>query len=129
MTGTDVLLRVENLTKHFPTRNGTVKAVDGVSFDVKRGTIVGLVGESGSGKTTAGRCTLRLVEPNEGRIVFDGVDLRTLSEREMRAYRSRLQIIFQDPYSSLNPRLRIDQIIGEALDIHRPVKGSARGDP
>lgn len=125
---TETLLSVQGLTKQFQTRNGTVKAVDGVSFDVKRGTIVGLVGESGSGKTTAGRCTLRLVEPNEGRIVFDGVDLRTLSEREMRAYRSRLQIIFQDPYSSLNPRLRIDQIIGEALDIHRPVRGAARRD-
>src|SRR6478735_3987653 len=125
---TDTLLSVQGLTKRFQTRSGTVKAVDGVSFDVKRGTIVGLVGESGSGKTTAGRCTLRLVEPNEGRIIFDGVDLRTLSERDMRAYRSRLQIIFQDPYSSLNPRLRIDQIIGEALDIHRPVKGGARRD-
>ena len=132
---TDTLLSVQGLTKQFQTRSGTVKAVDGVSFDVKRGTIVGLVGESGSGKTTAGRCTLRLVEPNEGRIVFDGVDLRTLSERDMRAYRSRLQIIFQDPYSSLNPRLRIDQIIGEALDIHRsgqrqrparPHRGTAR---
>ena len=125
---TDTLLSVQGLTKRFQTRSGTVKAVDGVSFDVKRGTIVGLVGESGSGKTTAGRCTLRLVEPYEGRIIFDGVDLRTLSERDMRAYRSRLQIIFQDPYSSLNPRLRIDQIIGEALDIHRPVKGGARRD-
>ncbi len=125
---TETLLSVQGLTKQFQTRTGTVKAVDGVSFDVKRGTIVGLVGESGSGKTTAGRCTLRLVEPNEGRIIFDGVDLRTLSERDMRAYRSRLQIIFQDPYSSLNPRLRIDQIIGEALDIHRPLKGSAKRD-
>jgi len=125
---TETLLSVQGLTKQFQTRSGTVRAVDGVSFDVRRGTIVGLVGESGSGKTTAGRCTLRLVEPNEGRIIFDGVDLRTLPEREMRAYRSRLQIIFQDPYSSLNPRLRIDQIIGEALDIHRPVKGGARRD-
>ncbi|HZH51809.1 MAG TPA: oligopeptide/dipeptide ABC transporter ATP-binding protein [Microvirga sp.] len=124
----DVLLSVQGLTKQFPTRNGVVRAVDSVSFDVKRGTIVGLVGESGSGKTTAGRCTLRLIEPNEGRIVFDGVDLRELSEREMRAYRSRLQIIFQDPYSSLNPRLRVDQIIGEALEIHRPVRGAAKRD-
>jgi len=124
----DVLLSVQGLTKQFPTRNGVVRAVDGVSFDVKRGTIVGLVGESGSGKTTAGRCTLRLIEPNEGRIVFDGVDLRELSEREMRAYRSRLQIIFQDPYSSLNPRLRVDQIIGEALEIHRPLRGAAKRD-
>ena len=125
----DTLLSVQGLTKRFPTRSGTVKAVDGVSFDVKRGTIVGLVGESGSGKTTAGRCTLRLVEPNEGRIVFDGVDLRTLSERDMRAYRRRLQIIFQDPYSSLNPRLRVerDHRRGAWTSTVR-VKGSARRD-
>jgi peptide/nickel transport system ATP-binding protein len=105
-----------------------VKAVDGVSFDVKRGTIVGLVGESGSGKTTAGRCTLRLIEPSGGRLMYDGVDLRTLSERDMRAYRRRLQIVFQDPYSSLNPRLRVEDIIGEALDTHGLAKGSARRD-
>jgi oligopeptide/dipeptide ABC transporter ATP-binding protein len=128
MTGTDVLLRVENLTKHFPTKNGMLKAVDGVSFDVKRGTIVGLVGESGSGKTTAGRCTLRLIEPSAGRIVFDGVDLRTVSDREMRNYRRRLQIVFQDPYSSLNPRLRVEEIIGEAIDTHQLAKGAARRD-
>ncbi|MET0746398.1 MAG: oligopeptide/dipeptide ABC transporter ATP-binding protein [Microvirga sp.] len=122
----DPLLSIEGLSKTFPTRGGVVKAVDDVSFTVRRGTIVGLVGESGSGKTTAGRCALRLVEPDGGRIVFDGVDLRTLSERAMRAYRGRLQIIFQDPYSSLNPRLRVDEIIGEALEIHRPVRGAAR---
>src|SRR5215203_380098 len=114
----ETLLSVQGLTKQFQTRNGTVKAVDGVSFDVKRGTIVGLVGESGSGKTTAGRCTLRLIEPSAGRIVFDGVDLRTVSDREMRTYRRRLQIVFQDPYSSLNPRLRVEEIIGEAIDTH-----------
>ena len=79
MTASDMLLRVEGLTKHFPPKGGMVKAVEGVSFDVRRGTIVGLVGESGSGKTTAGRCTLRLIEPSEGRILFDGVDLRTVS--------------------------------------------------
>jgi oligopeptide/dipeptide ABC transporter ATP-binding protein len=128
MSGTDVLLRVENLTKHFPTKNGVLKAVDGVSFDVKRGTIVGLVGESGSGKTTAGRCTLRLIDPSAGRIVFDGVDLRTVSDREMRTYRRRLQIVFQDPYSSLNPRLRVEEIIGEAIDTHQLAKGNARRD-
>jgi oligopeptide/dipeptide ABC transporter ATP-binding protein len=128
MSGTDVLLRVENLTKHFPTKNGVLKAVDSVSFDVKRGTIVGLVGESGSGKTTAGRCTLRLIEPSAGRIVFDGVDLRTVSDREMRTYRRRLQIVFQDPYSSLNPRLRVEEIIGEAIDTHQLAKGNARRD-
>jgi peptide/nickel transport system ATP-binding protein len=114
MSGNDILLSVRNLTKHFPGRGGAVKAVDGVSFDVKRGTIVGLVGESGSGKTTVGRCILRLIEPSAGEVVFDQVDLRTLSDREMRRYRRRLQIVFQDPYSSLNPRLRVEDIIGDA---------------
>ncbi|AWM88510.1 ABC transporter ATP-binding protein [Microvirga sp. 17 mud 1-3] len=126
MTASDILLRVENLSKHFPTKAGSVKAVDGVTFDVKRGTIVGLVGESGSGKTTAGRCTLRLIEPSAGRLIFDGKDLVTLSDREMRSYRRRMQIVFQDPYSSLNPRMRVEEIIGEAIDTHRLAKGAAR---
>jgi len=126
MTASDILLRVENLSKHFPTKTGSVKAVDGVTFDVKRGTIVGLVGESGSGKTTAGRCTLRLIEPSGGRLIFDGKDLVTLSDREMRSYRRRMQIVFQDPYSSLNPRMRVEEIIGEAIDTHRLAKGAAR---
>jgi oligopeptide/dipeptide ABC transporter ATP-binding protein len=128
MSGSDILLKVEGLTKHFPARSGVVKAVEGVSFAIRRGTIVGLVGESGSGKTTVGRCTLRLIEPSAGRIVFDGVDLRTLSGREMRGYRRRMQIVFQDPYSSLNPRLRVEDIIGEAIDTHRLARGAARRD-
>lgn len=126
MSGNDILLSVRNLTKHFPGRGGAVKAVDGVSFHVKRGTIVGLVGESGSGKTTVGRCILRLIEPSAGEVVFDQVDLRTLSDREMRRYRRRLQIVFQDPYSSLNPRLRVQDIIGEAIDTHRLARGADR---
>ncbi len=126
MSGNDILLSVRNLTKHFPGRGGAVKAVDGVSFDVKRGTIVGLVGESGSGKTTVGRCILRLIEPSAGEVVFDQVDLRTLSDREMRRYRRRLQIVFQDPYSSLNPRLRVEDIIGEAIDTHKLARGADR---
>ncbi|MCB8819675.1 ABC transporter ATP-binding protein [Microvirga rosea] len=126
MTDSDILLRVENLSKHFPTKSGSVKAVDGVTFDVKRGTIVGLVGESGSGKTTVGRCTLRLIEPSGGRLIFDGKDLVSLSDREMRSYRRRMQIVFQDPYSSLNPRMRVEEIIGEAIDTHRLARGSAR---
>ncbi|MHB2165597.1 ABC transporter ATP-binding protein [Alsobacter sp. R-9] len=126
VTSSDVLLSVQQLTKSFPTRNGLVRAVDAVSFDIRRGTIVGLVGESGSGKTTIGRTLLRLVEPSGGRAVFDGVDLFGLSEREMRAYRRRLQIVFQDPYSSLNPRLRIEDIIGEAIDTHGLARGAAR---
>ncbi len=126
MSGNGILLSVRNLTKHFPGRGGAVKAVDGVSFDVKRGTIVGLVGESGSGKTTVGRCILRLIEPSAGEVVFDQVDLRTLSDREMRRYRRRLQIVFQDPYSSLNPRLRVEDIIGEAIDTHKLARGADR---
>jgi peptide/nickel transport system ATP-binding protein len=122
----DTLLKVENLTKHFPARSGIVKAVDGVSFEVRRGTIVGLVGESGSGKTTAGRCALRLIEPSSGRISFDGVDLTALSDRRMRDYRRRMQIVFQDPYSSLNPRLRVEDIIGEAIDTHGLARGAKR---
>src|SRR5690242_8530978 len=98
------LLSVQNLSKEFATKGGSVKAVDDVSFSVERDKIVGLVGESGSGKTTIGRCILRLVEPSGGKVIFDGVDLIGLSNREMRAYRRRLQIIFQDPFSSLNPR-------------------------
>jgi peptide/nickel transport system ATP-binding protein len=126
MSDADPLLSVRDLAKHFPSRAGAVRAVDGVSFDVRRGTIVGLVGESGSGKTTVGRCVLRLIEPSAGRLLFDGVDLRTLPERAMRGYRRRLQIVFQDPYSSLNPRLRVGEIIGEAIDTHRIARGAAR---
>ena len=110
------LLEVRGLTKRFEARGGrTVHAVEDVSFDVRRGTTVGLVGESGSGKTTAGRTILRLVEPTSGSAVFDGTDLFALSSREMATWRRRLQIVFQDPYSSLNPRLRVDAILGEAL--------------
>lgn len=126
MIASDILLRVENLSKHFTTKTGSVRAVDGVTFEVKRGTIVGLVGESGSGKTTAGRCTLRLIEPSAGRVIFEGRDLLTLSDREMRSYRRRMQIVFQDPYSSLNPRMRVEDIIGEAIDTHRLARGAAR---
>jgi peptide/nickel transport system ATP-binding protein len=121
------LLQVEGLVKRFPGRGGrTVHAVEGVDLAVGRGRIVGLVGESGSGKTTIGRTLLRLVEPTAGRAVFDGVDLFTLGERAMRGYRRRLQIMFQDPYSSLNPRLRVAAILGEALDARGFARGAAR---
>jgi peptide/nickel transport system ATP-binding protein len=126
VTAPDVLLSVEGLTKHFPARGGTVRAVEDVGFTVRRGTVVGLVGESGSGKTTVGRTILRLVEPSRGRAVFDGVDLFALPPKAMRAYRRRLQIIFQDPYSSLNPRLRVSDILGEAIDTHGLARGGAR---
>ncbi|MER9598056.1 ATP-binding cassette domain-containing protein, partial [Mesorhizobium sp. M0244] len=121
------LLSVQGLTKHFPARNGRIiHAVEDVSFDVGRGSTVGLVGESGSGKTTAGRAILRLVEPTRGKALFDGVDLFSLSAREMRGYRQKLQIVFQDPFSSLNPRMRIAAIIGEALDTRGFPRGKRR---
>jgi oligopeptide/dipeptide ABC transporter ATP-binding protein len=124
-TSEEPLLQVRDLSKHFPVRGGllqrvvgAVKAVDGVSFDVGRGEVVGLVGESGSGKTTVGRSILRLIEPSSGSVRFDGVEITTLSPAEMRAQRRRMQIIFQDPYASLNPRQRVRDIVGEAFKIH-----------
>ena len=121
------LLSLRELTKRFVGRNGRiVHAVENVSFDVRRGTTVGLVGESGSGKTTVGRAVLRLVEPTSGQAVFDGTDLFALKPRDLRAWRKRLQIVFQDPYSSLNPRLRVDAILGEALDACGYPRGAAR---
>ena len=121
-----VLLSVDGLTKQFRTKRGTVKAVQDVSFAVRRGTIVGLVGESGSGKTTVGRTLLRLVEPTSGRAMFDGVDLFRLPARAMRHYRRRMQIVFQDPLSSLNPRLRVGDIIAEGLETHGLFPGRQR---
>ena len=117
MTG---LLRVSGLKKHFPSRDGggTVRAVDGVSLTVRRGETLGVVGESGCGKSTLGRTILRLIEPTEGEIVFDGVDLRGLGAKQLRARRRDMQIIFQDPYASLDPRLTVGSIIAEPLVIH-----------
>ena len=115
---TDVLIRVRNLTKVFPTPAGAVHAVNDVSFDVPRGSITGLVGESGSGKTTLGRALLRLIEPTSGHTFFDGEDLNGLDARVLRDMRRRMQIIFQDPVSSLNPRLKVRAIIGEGLVAH-----------
>jgi oligopeptide transport system ATP-binding protein len=128
----DALLRVENLTKHFPIRRGLfsrtvgqVRAVDGVSFEVAKGEVLGLVGESGCGKTTTGRCILRLIEPTSGKVIFDGRDVTAMGRRELRAIRREMQIVFQDPYSSLNPRLTVGSMLGEALAIHRIAKGAA----
>ena len=119
------LVEVRDLVKHFPIRGGilqrtvaAVQAVDGVSFDIRRGETLGLVGESGCGKTTVGRLLLRLIEPTAGSIVFDGVDIATLSSSELKPYRRRMQIIFQDPYASLDPRTPIGDSIGEGLRIH-----------
>jgi peptide/nickel transport system ATP-binding protein len=127
------LLDVRNLSKHFVSRSGwfsrataSVKAVDGVSFHVLPGEVVGLVGESGSGKTTVGRSILRLVEPTAGEVLFDGVDVTKLSAKEMWNYRKNMQIIFQDPFASLNPRMTVDAIVGQALKIHGLSPGTAR---
>jgi oligopeptide/dipeptide ABC transporter ATP-binding protein len=119
------LLQVQNLKVHFPVRRGGlrsttefVRAVEDVSFEIASGETLGLVGESGCGKSTLGRAIVRLVEPTAGRILFQGHDLARLGGAELRAQRRELQMIFQDPFSSLNPRMTVEDIIGEALDIH-----------
>ncbi len=126
------LLEVKNLKVHFPVKHGvfsrtrgSVKAVDEVSFTIEPGETLGLVGESGCGKTTLGRAVVRLTEPTAGSILFEGEDLARLDPKELRGRRRKLQMIFQDPYGSLNPRLTIDDIIGEALDIHRLTESSS----
>jgi ABC-type oligopeptide transport system ATPase subunit len=119
------LLDVRHLVKEFTRTKGlggkatTLRAVDDVSFTIERGETFGLVGESGSGKTTTGRCILRLIEPTSGEVIFDGRDVLALSRAEMRAARRQMQIDFQDPYSSLNPRMRVEDIVEEPLVIHK----------
>jgi oligopeptide/dipeptide ABC transporter ATP-binding protein len=119
------LLIVENLVKHYPIRRGVVprtvgylRAVDGVSFSIPRGKTLGLVGESGCGKTTTGRTILRLIEPTSGRVTFDGRDVFSLNEREMRGLRRQMQIIFQDPFGSLNPRMTVGAMLEEPILVH-----------
>jgi len=120
------LLQVNDLTKHFPVRSGLlfertidhVKAVDGVSFDIQEGETLGLVGESGSGKSTTGYCILQLLKPTSGSIVFEGTELTTLGREEMRRMRRELQIVFQDPYASLDPRMTVGDIVAEPLIVH-----------
>ena len=123
---TEPLLRVNDLVKHFSIKGGVfsrevdrVHAVDGVSFDLKAGETLGVVGESGCGKSTTGRCILRLIEPTSGEIWFEGKDVTAMGTRELTALRLDMQIIFQDPYASLNPRMTVGAIIGEALIIHK----------
>jgi oligopeptide transport system ATP-binding protein len=126
---TQPLLRVEDLVKHFPIKGGIfgrvaekVHAVDGVSFELKAGETLGVVGESGCGKSTTGRCILRLIEPTSGEVWFDGKNVTALGKTELRAMARDMQIIFQDPYASLNPRMTVASIIGEALTIHKLTK-------
>ena len=122
----DVILSVRNLKKHFPINAGfilqrqvgAVRAVDGISFDVKRGETLGLVGESGCGKSTTGRTILQLYKPTDGQVIYDGQDLTSISSQEMRTIRRKMQIIFQDPFASLNPRMTVGSIISEPLVIH-----------
>lgn len=124
-----VLLEVRNLKKYFPITKGLfkhttgyVKAVDGISLKIRRGETLGLVGESGCGKSTFGRSILRLTEPSGGEIIMDGQDIRKLNKEELRKYRKKIQIIFQDPFASLNPRMTVGDIVGEPLKIHGIVK-------
>ncbi len=130
----DPLLEVRNLVKHFPVGGGpfggprgVIRAVDGVSFAVRRGETLGLVGESGCGKTTTGRCILQLEQPTAGEVIFEGQELTVLSPAQFRPLRRKIQVIFQDPYSSLNPRMTVGQIIAEPLSVHKILPdGTAR---
>ncbi len=123
------LIEVKNLKKYFPIRSGffsritgNVKAVDDISFNIYKGETLGLVGESGCGKTTTGRVILRLLEPTAGKVLFEGKELTGLSQKEIRPFRKNMQIIFQDPYSSLNPRMTVGNMLSEALRVHNIVK-------
>jgi oligopeptide transport system ATP-binding protein len=127
------LVRVENLTKYFPIKAGIlqrkvgdVKAVDGVSFDIWRGETLGMVGESGCGKTTVGRTILRIYHPTSGEIFFDGIPLSSVKNKPLRQMRRRMQMVFQDPYASLNPRLTAGEIVGEPLEIHGLARGAEK---
>ncbi|PPR65059.1 MAG: Oligopeptide transport ATP-binding protein OppF [Alphaproteobacteria bacterium MarineAlpha4_Bin2] len=122
----DTLIDVKDLVMHFPITEGIVipkvvaqvKAVDGISFNIRKGETLGLVGESGCGKTTTGRCILRLENPTDGEISYEGADLTKLSGKQLLPYRQKIQVIFQDPYSSLNPRMKIGEILSEPMSVH-----------
>ena len=129
----EILLKVENLKKYFPLRKGLlsgrkgyVYAVDGVSFELKRGETLGIVGESGSGKSTLAKALLRLIEPTEGTVLFEGKDISRLPYESFRSLKKDMQMIFQDPYGSLDPRMRVGDIVGEGLIIHGLAKGKDR---
>jgi oligopeptide transport system ATP-binding protein len=131
----DILLLAKNLKKLFPIRGGffskqrgTIYAINGVSFHLDRNTTLGLVGESGSGKTTVGKCLIRLIEPTEGSIEFDGTDMCKLNRAGLRDIRREMQMIFQDPYASLDPRMTVEDMVGEGLTIYKVATGSEKRD-
>ena len=134
MAEKEVLLEVKNLCKYFEVKKGLfsresyVKAVDDVSFTIKEGETLGLVGESGCGKTTTGRTVLNLYKATKGNIIFDGIDITNFNDKQMLPFRRQMQMIFQDPYASLNPRMTVGDIIGESIDIHDLYKGKERDD-
>lgn len=113
----DYLLEIKNLTKYFKTNKGVLHAVEDISFNLERGKTLGIVGESGCGKSTTGRCVMRLIEPTSGQVIFEGTDLTKLSAKQMRKFRSDIQIIFQDPFSSLDPRYTVSQTIAESVKV------------
>ena len=121
----DIILEVKNLKKYFKTNSGMLHAVDDVSFSIERGKTLGIVGESGCGKSTTGRCILRLIEPSSGEVIFDGNDVSKYSTKEMRKMRQQMQIIFQDPFSSLDPRQTVLEAIAEPIKQHKLIKGEA----
>ena len=118
----DNILEVKNLQKYFKTNRGMLHAVDNISFTLERGKTLGIVGESGCGKSTTGYCVMRLIEPTGGEIIFNGTDINKLSERQMRKMRQKIQIVFQDPYSSLNPSKTIMDTIAEPIRVHKLLK-------
>lgn len=129
----DVLVEVQNIKKHFPIKGGVfkrtighLKAVDGISFTIQKGETLGVVGESGSGKSTLGRVLLRLLDPTEGKIIFNGIDISTLSQRQIRPYRKDMQIVFQDPFASLNSKMSVGELIEEPLIVQGKLSAEER---
>ncbi|WP_299730470.1 ABC transporter ATP-binding protein [uncultured Tateyamaria sp.] len=120
----EAMLTLQDLEVHFPTKGGVVRAVDGVSLSLRQGEILGLVGESGSGKSTVGKAALRLIDPTGGQVLIDGTDITTARLRDLKPVRTKAQLIFQDPHSSMNPRMTIKRIVGEPLIIHTAIRGA-----